>query len=92
MPTPDPPTTSPTSNQVEVADKHVSGSGSGKSLHVSVADWREGHAGETLSFQLFEPAVFQRLEKGDTVIVVAGPGLFGWWLREVVPVSRPTRR
>jgi hypothetical protein len=80
------------SHQVELVEKHISGSGADQSHHVTVVDWRAGHAGQTLSFQLFEPSVFHRLKEGDKVIVAAGPGLFGWWVREVIPLSRQGKR
>ena len=77
---------------VAIVDKHVSGAGSDRSLHLEVEDWRDGRTGQTLKFQFYEPDVFERLKKGDSAVLVAGPGLFGWWLRELVPIVRAPAR
>ena len=40
-----------------------------------VEDWREGRDGHEVAV----PGNLHGLEVGDPVVVVAGPGLFGWW-------------
>ena len=76
--------------RVEIVDKWVSGSGSGGSNHVRVSDWREGRQDKTAEFQLFQPNLFRRLEKGNQVILRAGPGLFGWWYKGMRAVPAET--
>ena len=57
---------------------------------VRVSDWREGRQGKTAEFQLFQPSLFRRLEKGDQVILRVGPGLFGWWYKGMQAVPAET--
>lgn len=76
--------------RVEIVDKWVSGTGSSSSNHVRVSDWREGQQGKTAEFQLFQPSLFRRLEKGDQVILRVGPGLLGWWYKGMQAVPAET--
>jgi hypothetical protein len=55
--------------------------GGSKSSTLQVADFRPGREGQTLG--LAAPEVFDKVKKGDKVIVLAGRGLLDWWLEGV---------
>lgn len=76
-------------HQLAVIDTQVSGIGSRQSLQLVVSDWREGRAGKTLTLHPLEPDLFQGIQKGDKVLVIVAPGLIDWWIRDLIPLTRP---
>ncbi len=69
--------------RVQVVNKWRSGSGGNDGSHIEVTDWRVERQGKTVSFQVWEPDLYARTVKGSDVVLVAGPGLISWWLKDL---------